>query len=200
MAWHTNDALKATIATKLRSDGWNVSDVSYQLPQPQPGTAQQHETEMVQSIARAIAQTPGTTPADLVIVVHPVGVDRYGEPNSAARVAGSILTFGVLGAISSALEQYRPGFVVFLRSKFEQALGEKQSCNIGFSLYVIDPRSQAILASKTNDMARAILSQDIWPADYASDADRRTLESTCVSGLTTAMKTALTELIPNAHH
>jgi hypothetical protein len=81
-------------------------------------------------------------------------------------------------------------------------MGEMQSCNIGFSLYVVDPRSQEVLASKTNDMARAKLMQDIWPPDYASlsDADRHTLEATCVSGLTSTIDAALTELIPGSSH
>lgn len=198
--WETNEAVKATIATKLRHNGWRVTEVSYQPAQPQPATAQQHETEMVQGIARAVAQAPGAPPIDLVVVVHPVNVDRYGEPNSAARVAGSILTFGVLGAISSAIEQYRPGFVVVLRSRFEQALGEMQSCNIGFSLYVVDPRSQEIVSRKSGDMARAKLTHDIWPPDYASlsDADKHMLETTCVSGLTTTIDTDLMEMFPSA--
>lgn len=194
--WRTNDAIRNAAADTLKGRGLTFADLAYQPPQPSPGTVQQHQTAMAQQIAQALAQAAGATPLDLVVVIHPVALNRYGNTRAVSAV-GAVLTFSVLGVVSAATEEFRPGYLVLLPTSFEQAMGTARACSIGYNLYVVNAHTGEILGQTQDVVARSDLDRAIWPSDYVSlpEADRQALRNNCLSGLLRSLADNLSRMI-----
>jgi hypothetical protein len=176
--WRTNEAIRTLAADVLRGRGLTFVDVPYQPPEPSPATVQQHEDMMVQVMARAVTRLADTAPVDLVLVIHPADLNRYGYTRSLSA-AGAFLTLSIRGAISAATDEYRPGYLML------QTFGTPHSCLIGYRLYFIDTHTEEILSQTQDMVARASLDREIWPPDYPSLplTDRKALQTGCLSGL-----------------